>query len=113
LARYGDDLLSALASLERHGVRHRDIKPDNIGIRSLTKQRNQLILFDFSLTGAPLDNIRVGTPGYIDPFLPNRKPQRWDPAAERYACGVTLYEMSAGLGVLPRWGDDKSEPALT
>ena len=40
LARYGDDLLSAVASLERHGVAHRDIKPDNIGIRSLQKQRN-------------------------------------------------------------------------
>ncbi|MEQ8667596.1 MAG: BREX system serine/threonine kinase PglW [Pirellulales bacterium] len=113
LSRYGDDLLSALASLERHGVRHRDIKPDNIGIRSLTKQRNQLILFDFSLTGAPLDNIRVGTPGYIDPFLANRKPQRWDLAAERYSAGVTLYEMSAGLDVLPQWGDGKSDPSVT
>lgn len=113
LARYGDDLLSAVESLERHGVAHRDIKPDNIGIRSLTKQRNQLILFDFSLTGAPLDNIRVGTPGYIDPFLANRKPQRWDLAAERYCAGITLYEMSAGLGVLPQWGDGKSDPSVT
>ena len=87
LARYGDDLLSALASLERHGVVHRDIKPDNIGIRSLTKQRNQLILFDFSLARAPLENIHVGTEGYRDPFLTSRKPLRWDLAAERYSAG--------------------------
>ena len=113
LARYGDDLLSAVAHLERRGVVHRDIKPDNIGIRSLTKQRNQLVLFDFSLTGAPLDNIRVGTSGYTDPFLVNRKPQRWDLAAERYSVGVTLYEMTLGEGVLPQWGDGKSDPALT
>ena len=113
LGRYGDDLMSAVASLERHGVTHRDIKPDNIGIRSLTKQRNQLILFDFSLTGAPLDNIRVGTQGYIDPFLPNRKPPRWDLSAERFSAAVTLYEMSAGFGVLPCWGDGKSDPAVT
>jgi serine/threonine protein kinase len=113
LARYGDDLLSAVASLERHGVFHRDIKPDNIGVRSLTKQRNQLILFDFSLSRAPLDNIRVGTTGYTDPFLVNRKPQRWDLAAERYSVGVTLYEMAMGEGVLPQWGDGKSDPALT
>ncbi|MGL4419376.1 MAG: protein kinase domain-containing protein, partial [Gemmataceae bacterium] len=113
LARYGDDLLSAVAHLERRGVVHRDIKPDNIGIRSLTKQRNQLVLFDFSLTGAPLDNIRVGTSGYTDPFLVNRKPQRWDLAAERYSVGVTLYEMTLGDGVLPQWGDGKSDPALT
>jgi serine/threonine protein kinase len=113
LARYGDDLLSAVAHLERRGVAHRDIKPDNIGIRSLTKQRNQLVLFDFSLARAPLDNIRVGTAGYTDPFLVNRKPQRWDLAAERYSVGVTLYEMTLGEGVLPQWGDGKSDPALT
>ena len=111
LARYGDDLLSAVASLERHGVAHRDIKPDNIGIRSLQKQRRQLILFDFSLARAPLDNIHVGTPGYADPFLGNRKPQRWDLAAERYSAAVTLYEMTLGLGKLPQWG--RSDPAMT
>ena len=113
LSRYGDDLLSAVASLERHGVVHRDIKPDNIGIRSLTKQRNQLILFDFSLAKAPLENISVGTEGYRDPFLRNRKPQRWDLAAERYSAAVTLYEMTLGAGVLPQWGSGKSDEALT
>jgi serine/threonine protein kinase len=113
LGRYGDDLLSAVAHLERRGVVHRDIKPDNIGIRSLTKQRNQLVLFDFSLSGAPLDNIRVGTPGYTDPFLVSRKPQRWDLAAERYSVAVTLYEMTLGENVLPQWGDGKSDPAVT
>ena len=113
LGRYGDDLLSAVTSIERHGLTHRDIKPDNIGIRSLTKQQNQLILFDFSLTGAPLENIRVGTPGYIDPFLPNRKPLRWDLSAERYSTAVTLYEMATGFGILPIWGDGKSDPAVT
>jgi serine/threonine protein kinase len=113
LSRYGDDLLSAVASLERHGVVHRDIKPDNIGIRSLTKQRNQLILFDFSLAKAPLDNINVGTEGYRDPFLVNRTPRRWDLAAERYSAAVTLYEMTLGAGVLPQWGSGKSDEALT
>lgn len=113
LERYGDDLLSAVSSLERHGIVHRDIKPDNIGIRSLTKQRNQLILFDFSLAKAPLDNINVGTEGYRDPFLVNRKPRRWDLAAERYAVAVTLFEMTLGAGALPRWGSGKSAEALT
>lgn len=113
LCRYGDDLLSALSSLERHGVVHRDIKPDNIGVRSLTKGRNQLVLFDFSLARAPLDNINVGTEGYRDPFLKLRKPARWDLAAERYSAAVTLYEMTLGSGVLPQWGKDKSDPALT
>jgi serine/threonine protein kinase len=113
LERYGENLLSAVCSLESHGVAHRDIKPDNIGIRSLTKQRNQLILFDFSLARAPLENITVGTEVYRDPFLKNRKPPRWDLAAERYSVGLTLYEMTLGSGVLPKWGDGKSDPALT
>ena len=113
LARYGDDLLSAVCSLERHGVVHRDIKPDNIGIRSLTKQRNQLILFDFSLARAPLDNIHVGTEGYRDPFLKLRKPPRWDLYAERYSAAVTLYEMTLGQGVTLPWRQSKSDPSLT
>ena len=52
LQRFGEDLLQAVASLERHGVAHRDIKPDNIGVRS-GKQRLQLVLFDFSLSRVP------------------------------------------------------------
>jgi len=113
LLRYGDDLLSAVCSLERHGVVHRDIKPDNIGIRSLTKQRNQLILFDFSLARAPLDNINVGTEGYRDPFLKLRKPARWDLAAERFSTAVTLYEMTLGHGVTLPWCHTKSDSSLT
>jgi serine/threonine protein kinase len=113
LARYGDDLLSALYTLEKHGVVHRDIKPDNIGVRSLTKQRNQLILFDFSLARAPLDNIAVGTEGYRDPFLKLRKPARWDLAAERYAAAVTLYEMTLGHGVTLPWCHTQSDSSLT
>lgn len=113
LSRYGDDLLSAICSLERHGIVHRDIKPDNIGIRSLTKQRNQLILFDFSLARAPLDNITVGTEGYRDPFLKLRKPPRWDLAAERYSAAVTLYEMTLGHGVTLPWCHSKSDSSLT
>ena len=108
LARYGDNLLSAVASLERHGVVHRDIKPDNIGIHSLNKQQNQLILYDFSLASAPLDNLNVGTADYRDPFLKNRKSGKWDLAAERYSAGVTLYEMTLGHDQLPEWGKENS-----
>ena len=107
LQRFGEDLLQAVASLERHGVAHRDIKPDNIGVRS-GKQRLQLVLFDFSLSRAPPEHIQVGTHPYLDPFLAQRRPPRWDLAAERYAAGVTLYEMAAG--VLPRWGDGQVGP---
>ena len=68
------------------------------------------MLFDFSLSRAPLENIRAGTPQYVDPFLSMRRPQRWDLQAERYSAAITLYEMTTG--VLPRWGDGQSDPAL-
>lgn len=114
LSRYGSNLLSAVESLERHGVVHRDIKPDNIGIHSINKQQNQLIVYDFSLTSAPLDNLRIGTNGYTDPFLKNRKSGKWDLAAERYSAGVTLYEMTLGHDQLPQWGEqDVANPADT
>jgi len=114
LARYGENLLSAVASLERHGVVHRDIKPDNIGIHSINKQQNQLILYDFSLASAPLNNLVVGTTDYRDPFLKNRKSGKWDPAAERYSAGVTLYQMALGHDQWPRWGDDsETAPAAS
>jgi len=114
LGRYGSNLLAAVESLERHGVVHRDIKPDNIGIHSINKKQNQLILYDFSLTSAALDNLRIGTTGYTDPFLKNRKSGKWDLAAERYSAGVTLYEMTLGPDQLPKWGEeDAADPSVT
>jgi serine/threonine protein kinase len=110
LERFGEDLLQAISALEQDGVAHRDIKPDNIAVRS-GKQRLQLVLFDFSLSRVPAEQIQVGTHPYLDPFLSRRRPPRWDLAAERYAAGATLYEMATG--VLPRWGDGRSDPALT
>lgn len=108
LERFGEQLLRTLDHLEQLGISHRDIKPDNLGIRSVAKGPLQLVLFDFSLVGTPAENIRVGTPYYIDPFLPERKLRRWDYHAERFSAAATLYEMATGSH--PRWGDDHSLP---
>jgi serine/threonine protein kinase len=112
LERFGDQLLDALCYLEARGINHRDLKPDNIAISDLDRKAPlSLVLFDFSLSDEPLENIEIGTPQYADPFLGERRPKRWDLQAERFSAAVTLYEMAAG--VLPRWGDGKSDPALT
>ncbi|CAB4736136.1 unannotated protein [freshwater metagenome] len=111
LQRFGDDLLEVVAILENEGIAHRDIKPDNLGVRMRGKNNElHLVLFDFSLSSAPVEHTRAGTPRYLDPFLDERRPPRWDIAAERYAASVTLYQMATG--VLPRWGDGTSDPLL-
>lgn len=94
LERFGTDLIEAVCHLEDEGFPHRDIKPENIGIRPANDGREHLVLFDFSLSSVPADNIRCGTSAYLDPFLTDRKPVRWDSAAERYALALTLYEMA-------------------
>lgn len=111
LERWGDDLLQTLDWLEQQGVYHRDIKPHNLGVTPLGKgDQLHLVLFDFSLTGTPPESISSGTRPYLDPFISLTKKRRWDPYAERFAAGVTLYQMATG--VLPVWGDEKSDPAV-
>jgi serine/threonine protein kinase len=111
LHRFGEDLLEAVVLLEREGIAHRDIKPDNIGVAFGGKDGAlHLVLFDFSLSRCSPENIRAGTPGYLDPFLPLRKPPRWDLQAERFSAGVTLYQMATGD--LPVWHDGKTDPTM-
>lgn len=111
LERFGTDLIEAVGYLEAAGVSHRDIKPENIGVRKRGKQSEpHLVLFDFSLSNTPPDQLRCGTAQYLDPFLSDRKPPRWDLQAERFAVAMTLYEMATGE--LPAWGDGESHPAV-
>lgn len=98
--RWGDDLLTALRSLEEAGVQHRDIKPANIGLTSgAEKGKKRLLLFDFSLSFRPADELGIGTPAYKDPDLPVRG--RWDDAADRWAAAITLHEMFTGVRPAP------------
>ena len=91
LQRFGEDLLGVVNYLEEQGIPHRDIKPDNIAVGMVGRgDKLHVVLFDFSLSRTPAENIRAGTTGYIDPLLPLRKPPRWDLHAERYAAAMTL-----------------------
>ncbi len=107
LQRFGEDLLDVVRYLEEEaGIPHRDLKPDNIAIGQIKRgDKLHLVLFDFSLSRAPVDSLRAGTTGYLDPLLPLRKNKRWDLHAERYAAAATLYELACGPNNLPKWGD--------
>ena len=109
LQRFGDDLLRTVQDLDEHGIAHRDIKPDNIGVRLPGKKKYQLCLFDFSLSKTSPEDIKVGTLAYLDPFISERKVKRWDVSCELFSAAMTLHEMATG--VLPQWGDGKSDPA--
>ena len=110
LSRFGEDLLEVVRFLEEQGIPHRDIKPHNIGVGKVGRgDKLHLTLFDFSLSRTPPDNIHAGTVGYLDPFLADRNPPRWDLHAERYSAAVTLFELATGN--LPKWGDG-SNPSV-
>lgn len=108
LERFGDDLLGALAHLEDKAILHRDIKPDNVGVTEIGSQLH-LVLFDFSLVNVSADNIKAGTPAYMDPYLKAHDRRRWDDYAERFSAALTLYEMAAGS--LPGWANNVLLPA--
>jgi serine/threonine protein kinase len=111
LKRFGEELIQTVEYLDGEGIFHRDIKPDNIGIRKAGKESRRLCLFDFSLAPVSPNDLGVGTLDYIDPFLSDRKSKRYDIAAELYAVGITLHQMATGL--MPVWGDGKSHTRFT
>lgn len=104
LENLGTDLIEAVRYLEQKGIAHRDIKPENAGVGvGSRRDRTRLVLYDFSLSRAPLTEIHAGTPPYLDPFLPFRPKKMWDSQAERYAVAMTLYEMTTGS--TPKFGE--------
>ncbi|MFF6847955.1 BREX system serine/threonine kinase PglW [Streptomyces antimycoticus] len=108
LERFGNDLFEALDSLAARGVRHRDIKPDNLGLFKRSDGSWQLMLFDFSLAEVSDQDLHAGTRGYLDPFLGGSRRARYDDHAEWYATAVTLHEMASGER--PVWGDGQCDP---
>lgn len=95
-------ILAAAAGLDhahRHGVLHRDVKPDNL----MFTGQGWLKVTDFGIakvmggdrTLATADGAILGTPAYMAPE--QAEGQGVGPAADVYACATMLHEMLCGL----------------
>ncbi len=90
-------ILKALEHAHRHGVVHRDVKPDNI----LLTADGSVKLTDFGIArvldggaGITLDGKALGTPAYFSPEQISG--DSVDTRSDMYSLGVTLYEALSG-----------------
>jgi serine/threonine-protein kinase len=97
--RIANEVATGLGYAHRHGVVHRDIKPDNVLF-----QDGQALVADFGIALPPKDDdaydrltsrgVSLGTPHYMSPEQISG--QDVDARSDIYALGVLAYEMIAG-----------------
>jgi Tol biopolymer transport system component/tRNA A-37 threonylcarbamoyl transferase component Bud32 len=98
--RIAGEIAAALDYAHRHGVIHRDIKPDNVLFQD---GRSMVADFGIALAGSDSDETTritksgtsIGTPQYMSPEQAAGE-RRIDGRTDIYALGVVLYEMLAG-----------------
>jgi len=102
--------MSSVAYLHSLGIVHRNLKPENIMLRS-TSSDTDFALLDFSFSkhveDAARDQNICGTADYIAPEVFTSR--LYSTAVDVWACGVILYILLAGY---PPFDDDDDEKLL-
>ena len=109
-------VVEAVAGLHERGIVHRDIAPRNV----LIDFEGLFLLTDFGSaldSEAPRIDSQPGLGGslyYASPEQLTPDADRFDPKADVYALGITLYELLTGVAAFPpRKGDELARWKLT
>lgn len=104
IAEVGAQLADALAHLHAHGILHRDVKPENVLVRSRTVSagtvRREAKLSDFGIARSVDDarltrsDVLVGTAAYLSPESLGSGVV--GPASDVYSLGLVLLEAVSG-----------------
>jgi serine/threonine protein kinase len=106
-------VLKALVALDKHGIMHRDLKPDNIILKKKgVKMRDNILkLVDFGLaTYQDVDEYlfkRCGTPGFVAPEVINAKRGenvKYNTKCDVFSVGIIFFFMLTGK--IPYDGED-------